>query len=48
MPTKLQSQINKATGVSRKGNAGFSRSRYQTKKDAYNYFRRKSSGGMGG
>ena len=40
--------INSKTGITRKGNAGGKRSRYQTKKDAYNYYRRKSSGGFGG
>jgi len=40
--------INKNTGLNRKGNAGFKRSRYQTKKDAFNFYRRKSTGGSGG
>lgn len=40
--------INRSTGLTRKGNAGGRRSRYQTRKDAYNYYRRKSSGGAGG
>lgn len=48
MATELQSRINKATGLTRRGNAGFARSRYQTRRDAYNYYRRKSTGGMGG
>lgn len=46
--SNLQKQIRKVTGQSRQGNAGFKRSRYQTRRDAYNYFRRKSNGGMGG
>lgn len=40
--------INRNTGLTRKGNAGGKRSPYQTKKDAYNFYRRKSSGGLGG
>lgn len=40
--------INRNTGLTRKGNAGGRRSRYQTRKDAYNFYRRKSSGGAGG
>ena len=47
--TAMQARIEKMSGVSRsKGNRGFARSRSQTKKDARNFFRRKSQGGMGG
>ena len=46
--TAMQRQIERDTGVTRKGNAGFSRSPYQTKRDAFNFFRRKSQGGKGG
>ena len=47
--TAIQQAIERRTGVSRsKGNRGFARSRAQTKKDAKNFFRRKSQGGQGG
>ena len=48
MPTRMQQQIRRVTGVTRAGNAGGRRSPYQTSRDARNYFRRKSTGGMGG
>ena len=46
--SQTQRRIRSVTGQSRQGNAGGRRSRYQTRRDAYNYYRRRSTGGMGG
>ena len=48
MAKTVRQTIESATGLTRKGNAGGRRSRYQTRKDAYNFYRRRSSGGSGG
>lgn len=44
----IRRAIERVTGVSRRGNAGFARSPYQTSRDARAFFRRRSQGGMGG
>ena len=46
--TEIQRQIERATGITRRGNAGGRRSPYQTSRDARNFYRRRSQGGMGG
>lgn len=47
--TAMQARVERMSGVSRsKGNRGFRRSRSATKRDAFNFYRRKSSGGSGG
>lgn len=44
----VRARVRRITGQTRSGNAGGVRSRYQTKRDAMNYYRRKSTGGKGG
>ena len=45
---EVMKRIRSITGQTRVGNAGGRRSPYQTSRDARNFFRRRSQGGMGG
>lgn len=46
--SEIRKRIERMTGVTRRGNAGGRRSPYQTSRDARNFYRRRSQGGMGG